>query len=511
MTRRPRQIAATLGLVLAAAVVTVVAQSQGNRQGDQQILGLLDRTSRDAQQFDRAVDLAMGKNPNRPVNPTAIEDDVDQLVNQLLDTTRHLRDHYTRRQVINADVEEVLARGAGIDAFMRRNQLAPSAENSWLVVRRDLDELARAFNITWNWASPRMTPEPGPDFYNRLSGSYQLDRTRSDDPRRIADLATRGLGPGDRQRAQQNLIARLESPDFISLDRNGPTMSIASSNAPRATFDIDGRAHTELTPYGGFITVRASFYGDQLVVATTGNRGTDFTVTFEPMDGGRTLRITRRVDSSGLTDMVEAQSFYRRTAEQPRWELYVAPAPPPVRSDYLVAEGTVLVGRLDAGLGNRTSHQGDRFSMTVDSPAQFRGAVIDGIVAKVNGSNRPGRSDLLFDFDRIRLRDGRTSEFEGFLREVRTPDGTTVLIDVEGVARTGSGEARSGDPVQRGAIGATFGAIIGAIAGGGKGAAIGAVIGGGAGAGSVFIEGRDLNLPRGTEVTVIARTPWDNR
>src|SRR5580765_2106259 len=126
-----RRIAATLGLVLAAAVVTVAAQSQGNRQGqgDQQILTLLDRTNRDAREFDRAVDLAMGKNPNRPVNPTAIEDDADQLVNQLVDTTRHLRDHYTRRQVINADVEEVLARGAGIDAFMRRNQLTPSAEN----------------------------------------------------------------------------------------------------------------------------------------------------------------------------------------------------------------------------------------------------------------------------------------------------------------------------------------------------------------------------------------------
>jgi hypothetical protein len=303
----------------------------------------------------------------------------------------------------------------------------------------------------------------------------------------------------------------LESPDFISLDRNGPTMSISSSIAPRATFDIDGRARTERTPYGGVVTVRASFYGDQLVVATTGNRGSDFTVTFEPMDGGRTLRITRRVDASGLADMVEAQSFYNRTADQPRWELYVAPAPPPAssRNSYLVEEGTVLVGRLDTGLGNRTSHQGDRFSMTVDSPAQFRGAVIDGLVAKVNGSNRPGRSDLLFDFDRIRLRDGRTSAFEGFLREVRTPDGTTVPIDVEGVARTG--QAPSGDPVQRGALGATFGAIIGAIAGGGKGAVIGAVVGGSAGAGSVFIEGRDLNLPRGTEVTVIARTPWDNR
>ena len=62
--------------------------------------------------------------------------------------------------------------------------------------------------------------------------------------------------------------------------------------------------------------------------------------------------------------------------------------------------------------------------------------------------------------------------------------------------------------VQRGAIGAAVGAIIGAMAGGGKGAAIGAILGGGGGAATVFIDpNRSNDLPRGTEFTVRSRIP----
>lgn len=57
--------------------------------------------------------------------------------------------------------------------------------------------------------------------------------------------------------------------------------------------------------------------------------------------------------------------------------------------------------------------------------------------------------------------------------------------------------------MQRGTIGAALGAIIGAIASGGKGAAVGAVIGASGGAGTVIAQGRDqLDLQRGTEVTI---------
>src|SRR6185295_4246316 len=102
---------AAAGLALATSGATLTAQTDEYqspyqnqyRQSDQQILALLDRVARDAKQFDVAIDLALGKNPNRPVNPSAVETDADVLVNELMDASSHLRDHFTRRQVFEAD------------------------------------------------------------------------------------------------------------------------------------------------------------------------------------------------------------------------------------------------------------------------------------------------------------------------------------------------------------------------------------------------------------------------
>jgi len=514
MTIRVRCISAAVGLALTLVGTTLAAQPGQYRQSDQQILALLDRVSRDARQFDRAIDTAMGRNPNRPVNPTAIETDVDVLVDQLAETTMHLRDHVSRRQVVDADVHEVMVRGARIDQFMRRNQFAASIETNWRTVRAELDEVARAFNMTWDWASPRMDPMQGPPFYNRLEGTYQLDLGRSDDPARVAMQATRGLSAADRDRVQRNLTTRLDAPEFLAIDRNGRSVTLASSDAPMAKLDIDGVPRSETNPNGGVSTVRAEFYGDQLSVTTTGNRGRDFTVTFEPLENGNGLRVTRSIEVAALSTPVTSQSVYRRTSDRADWSIFHEPtAPPPPRGGGagagigVVPAGTVLVGSLNMPLGSRTSHQGDRFTINVDGPGQFRGAVLQGIVSRV--STGGGRNELIFDFDSIRLRDGRTADFEGVLSQARTPDGRVILVDREGDVHTGN--SRTTQTVTGGAVGATIGALIGALANGGKGAAVGAAIGAGVGGGTAYAVGSDLDLPRGTELQIISQPIWDRR
>ena len=78
-------------------------------------------------------------------------------------------------------------------------------------------------------------------------------------------------------------------------------------------------------------------------------------------------------------------------------------------------------------------------------------------------------------------------------------------VDTEGTAK---GDSQTKETVKRGGIGAGIGAVIGAIAGGGKGAAIGAIIGGSAGAGSVILQGKDdLQLKAGSSITVQSSAP----
>ena len=50
----------------------------------------------------------------------------------------------------------------------------------------------------------------------QLTGTYRLDTARSDNPRDVADRATRNLPSGERQRIYDAVSARLASPDMIA-------------------------------------------------------------------------------------------------------------------------------------------------------------------------------------------------------------------------------------------------------------------------------------------------------
>jgi hypothetical protein len=121
------------------------------------------------------------------------------------------------------------------------------------------------------------------------------------------------------------------------------------------------------------------------------------------------------------------------------------------------------------------------------------------------GGRLTGRSGMSLNFDTIRLRNGQTYRFAGILTSIRTSNDDTVKVDNEGSAQ---GDNQTTQTLERAGIGTAIGAIIGAIAGGGKGAAIGGVVGAAGGAGSVYVTGKDnLDLPRGTELTIRASAP----
>lgn len=481
--------------------------SQNMRSGvnDPQVEQLLKRTTRDADQFRRSLDQALARSR---INTSREEDDINRFVTELTEATNHLNDHFDRRHIVTSNIDEVLQRGASIDSFMQRHQLTTRAENDWLAVRRDLDDLARAYNVAWDWSNPRYTADDpsARGLFDHLSGTYQLDRSRGDDLRRAAQQATRTVPPGQRDRAYQRLMNRLEAPDVIAIDRNGNRVSMATSRGPQATFEADDRVRTEEESAGRTFNTRATFHGDQLVLTTTGREGNAFTVTFEPIDEGDNLRVTRRIVDDGRRQPVTVESFYRKSSDQPDWDVFrttaggestTSPA-----GDFVVPTGIRLVATLDQALSTKTTRDRDRFSMTVTSPSQYSGAVIEGFVNNVNASGRvSGRAEMALNFQTISQRNGRASQFGGVIESMRTPGGETVRVDNEGkVEPTDSQTERT---VQRGTIGAALGAIIGAITGGGKGAGIGAVIGAAGGAGTVIAQGRDqLDLQRGTEATI---------
>jgi hypothetical protein len=352
-----------------------------------------------------------------------------------------------------------------------------------------------------------------PSAYDPLTGTYELDRSRGDDPQRIVDQAIRQLPAAERSAASARLVERLAPSEVLALERRGNRISLASSRVPEMTFEADGQTRVERGLDGHRLTTTASLYGNRLELSARGSGGNDLSVTFEPLDNGDGLRVTRRLFDDQLRQPVVMESIYRKASPAPDWDVYTGAAPAgrydssrdTARSETaLVPEGIMLSARLDQPIDLRSARTNDRIALTVyDAPAsRFENARIEGYLLNTPSSSS-GRSGVTMEFDWIRLQNGQAGPFDGIIEAVREPDGDPVDYDGE---RVEPDTDRTEEAVERGAVGAALGALIGAVAGGGKGAAIGAVLGGGGAAATVYVD--QLNqrtLPRGTEFRIRAR------
>ena len=378
--------------------------------------------------------------------------------------------------------------------------------------------------------APSMKDRSAAAAQSRLTGVYRLDAASSDDPRVVAERAAGHLQLNERERLIDDLTNRLTAPDLLAIERRGRVIDIASSRAPRISFEADGLERSEQAADGHQVRTRAVLYDDELMVSSSGSPDDDFSVTFDPIENGRRLRVTRRINSAQLNQPLVIQSIYDKTSNDARWGIFpdqqnTTPTtettasktepPPPVNKEtswpqpqfptateerpsqpsepaesassseaLIIPAGTQLVAVLDNDLSTAQSREGDRFRMTVRAPGQYDGATIEGSISNVRRAGRiSGRSEMRLNFERITLRDGRAADFTGYVEGVRTVGGEDVRVEPEGGGDVQDRDDRSRRTAQR--------------------AAIGAAIGAGAGAGSVYAQGRDdLELRTGTEVTI---------
>ncbi|MGC2333000.1 MAG: hypothetical protein WA581_16215 [Candidatus Acidiferrales bacterium] len=168
------------------------------------------------------------------------------------------------------------------------------------------------------------------------------------------------------------------------------------------------------------------------------------------------------------------------------------PAPPPI----VIPAGKVLTVTIDQDISTNTNSSGDVFAASLAEPVTVdrttvipAGTHATGTVVQAQAAGHvKGGALLELTLDSVRL-NGRkysieTSEFEE------------------------AGKGRGKRTAIGGGGGAVFGAIVGALAGGGKGAAVGALAGGGAGtAGAAYTGKRDITIPAETRLHFKLKNP----
>jgi hypothetical protein len=145
------------------------------------------------------------------------------------------------------------------------------------------------------------------------------------------------LSRGEQQRLRGAIVRRLEAPESLALERDGRTITMASSQARQVTFEADGREQVEQSRNGRRMRTTATLSGDRLTINAEGDRSVDYQVTFEPIDNGRSLRVTRRITHEDLRQPVVANSVYDKTSDAPQFDVSAPATTAPDRTCRRVA------------------------------------------------------------------------------------------------------------------------------------------------------------------------------
>lgn len=177
-----------------------------------------------------------------------------------------------------------------------------------------------------------------------------------------------------------------------------------------------------------------------------------------------------------------------------------------------VPAGTQVLLHLRSPIDTKTAKVGDgvycqtSFPVTQNNVAVIpAGTYVKGKIAQVKRAGRiKGRAEILFNFTTMIFPNGYTIDLPGALENAPGSRNSTVT-DKEGTVKADSQKGKDAGTVAK--TGAT-GAVIGAVASGGKGAGIGGLAGAAVGLGQVlFTRGQDVRIDQDTALEMVLERP----
>jgi ketosteroid isomerase-like protein len=153
-----------------------------------------------------------------------------------------------------------------------------------------------------------------------LNGVYRIDVAASDRLYSVIEGASSSVPYRDQQQFFIDLAVRLTPPDLLAVECRGNRVSLGSSRARRVEFLADGVTRSARSADGQVVRSRIRFERGSLMFNSSG--GDDLNFTFTPLDGGKRLRVTRRIAARQLIEPVVIQTVYNKIGETARWDIF---------------------------------------------------------------------------------------------------------------------------------------------------------------------------------------------
>ena len=464
-----------------------VVQAQPACCGGQELDDLLESIEQRADSFRSHIPKSLDE---CVINRCARGTFLNQYVADFEVATDRLEHNFKHENMTSADAQEVLDRAAYIDSFISSQNLQGKAASDWSKLRADLDALASCQNVATRWGDPTYAwnKQTSP-----LTGTYRLDPSRSDN----VSAALTSVSTIQTQCGCQLQARHFDSPEMLAIDQNGQCVTIASSTGTQVATVADGQLVPDST---GRVSTQSTFQGDALFIRTYGDRASDYTVTFTPIEGG--VCVTRYINTGDPTKPVVVKTVYTRTSDVAQLNLYDSAGSTrrqvAYSGNFVVPNGASLIAALDPALDTSLAREGDRFTMNVSSPSEYDGAVIEGFISDIGRTGTAtGGAAIAFNFERIRLSDGRVFDFAAEIVSARTTDGANVAVS-SGGAWVDEQQRQAQPGLVRTSQSAAIGAVVGAVP----------VSGSGTGVNTIFTSsGGDLKLGSGAEFVLRAASP----
>ena len=148
-----KRITAVVILLLFPTIIglEVQAQPQLNRNNTRQVGSMLQRLERSSSRFRNSLNAALVQ---RSVDQMQPQNDISTFQPGFDLAIKQFRDQFARRLAVASDVESILQNASPINNFISHNTLNPQVKNDWTTVRTDLNTLASAYGVSWQWNQP---------------------------------------------------------------------------------------------------------------------------------------------------------------------------------------------------------------------------------------------------------------------------------------------------------------------------------------------------------------------
>lgn len=147
--KNSKRIVLILSLFL---VVFIHAKAQPQRPpgsvADRKVSVILQRLQRSSNVFRGNLNLEL---INRHIDQTLPQNDINSFEPALESSINQFRENFNRRVAVTAEVQHILERAWLVNGFMARNRLNTRVQNDWASVRNDLNALAVAYGVSWQW------------------------------------------------------------------------------------------------------------------------------------------------------------------------------------------------------------------------------------------------------------------------------------------------------------------------------------------------------------------------